>query len=565
MATSKIEDRSSDPTDPYSRGAQTFPELTPDQIERAKPFGTIESLAQGTQVFTRGERSVDFFILLDGAIDIIDHQHHGEAVITTHGPRQFTGEIDLFSDRKILVSGRMAEDGRVIRIDRVHFRKLLAAEPDIGDVVMRAFILRRVGLINHEQASVTLLTEPQSPDGLRIERFLKRNGHPVQVLYRDRHESARQLMDQHNVADDELPALVCAGGRPLRRPSNADVAECLGLSEAIDPETEYHVVIVGAGPSGLAAAVYAASEGLSTLVLESEAPGGQAGTSSKIENFLGFPTGVSGQELAGRAQVQAQKFGAKIVIPRQVSGIDCDTWPYHVVLECGTRIRAQSIVIASGARYRGLNLPDCSRFDGLGLHYAATYIESELCVDEEVIVVGGGNSAGQAAVFLSRHAKHVHMLVRGETLSDTMSDYLIGRIQASNRITLRTCTEITGLEGERHLDRVTWTCRRSGESETREIRRVFLMIGAVPNTDWLRGCVDLDDRGFVCVGGRLGPLNGFPLDRTAHLFETSQPGVFAVGDVRSNSVKRVASAVGEGSIAVQFIHRVLSEFRSERI
>jgi len=347
----------------------------------------------------------------------------------------------------------------------------------------------------------------------------------------------------------------------MRDPSNAELAACLGLAEEINPEEVYDVAVVGAGPSGLAAGVYAASEGLKTIILEAEAPGGQAGTSSKIENYLGFPTGISGQALAGRAQVQAQKFGAKIALPRTVAKVICEGLPYILQLQDGGEVRAQTIVIASGAHYRGLDLANCAAFEGAGIHYAATGMEAALCADEDAIVVGGGNSAGQAAVFLSRQARHVFILVRSRGLAASMSDYLIGRIEASRKITLMTETEITALEGGRHLERVTWTNRATEGSETRDIRHVFLMIGAKPNTEWLDGCVQLDEKGFVRTGPALTHVD-WPLDRPPFLLETSRPGVLAVGDVRTDSVKRVASAVGEGSVSVQLIHQVLAERRT---
>ncbi|QDV38928.1 FAD-dependent oxidoreductase [Tautonia plasticadhaerens] len=551
-----------DLNDAYQRRAEIFPRLSADQILRASRFGSIEPTPVGTTLFRRGERSVDFFIVLEGCIEILAHDCDGPHVVTVHGDRQFTGELDLFNDRKILVDGRMGADGRVIRIPRLEFRKLLLAEPDIGDVIMRAFILRRKGLIDHEQASVTLIASQLCPDGLRIERFLRRNGYPVRSLDADASDHARAALDGLGLAPGCGPVVFCPDDEVLRNPSNAELAECLGLAEGFDPGCSYDVAVVGAGPSGLAAAVYAASEGLSTLVIEAEAPGGQAGTSSKIENYLGFPTGLSGQSLAGRAQVQAMKFGAKIVLPRTVVGIDCDVHPYRILLEDGGVALARTVVIACGARYRGLDLPEARSYEGVGIHYAATSLESRLCADEEVVVVGGGNSAGQAAVFLSNHAKHVHMLVRGHRLADSMSDYLVGRIEASARITLRTCTEISGLGGDRHLESVTWRHRDTGEQEARPIRHVFLMIGAAPNSGWLPGCLTLDAKGFVRVGGHVGPDDGWPLERPPHILESSRPGIFAVGDIRADSVKRVASAVGEGSIAVQFIHRVLDEFRS---
>jgi len=551
-----------DPSDPYQRQAQTFPHLTPDQLERASRFGTVEELAAGTVLFERGDRGVDFFIVLAGAIEIYEHRNEDRErhVFCVHDPAQFTGDVDLFTDRRVLVGGRMREDGRVVRVDRAQFRKLMAAEPDIGELVMRAFILRRVGILIHDQAAVRLIGTRHSPDTHRLQRFMDRNGYPFRFLDADHPDTrgqARGELASFGLDRADLPVVICPNDQVGRNPSNAALAECLGLFEEIDVDRVHDVVVVGAGPAGLAAAVYAASEGLDTLVLEAEAPGGQAGTSSKIENYLGFPTGISGGALAGRAWVQAQKFGAKLALPRRVVALECDQRPYRLLLDDGTRVRTETVVIASGARYRSLDLANCRDYEGKGIHYAATELESALCTDEEVAVVGGGNSAGQAAVFLSRHAKHVHVLVRGARLADSMSDYLVGRIEASARITLRTRTAITALAGNGRLERVTWRCDDVPGDETRPVGNVFLMIGAVPNTDWLQGCLALDDKGFVQTG-----VPSEAPTRPPYLLETSQPGIFAVGDVRADSVKRVASAVGEGSIAVQYVHRVLAERRA---
>jgi thioredoxin reductase (NADPH) len=349
-----------------------------------------------------------------------------------------------------------------------------------------------------------------------------------------------------------LPVVIAPGEGVLHNPSNAELADALGLTEALDPNAIYDVAVVGAGPAGLAAAVYAASEGLRTIVVESLAPGGQAGTSSKIENYLGFPTGISGQALAGRAQVQAQKFGARLAISRSAVRLDCDRHPYGVGLEDGRTVAARAVVIASGARYRKLAVPDYARYEGKGIHYAATAMEAKLCAGEEVAVVGGGNSAGQAAVFLSRTVAHVHVVIRGAGLAATMSDYLVRRIAFSPRITVHPRTEITGLAGAAALRGVTWTDRDSGESETRPVGNLFVMIGAEPNTDWLDGCLALDDKGFIRTGQ---DADGRPL---ASPYGTTLPGIYAVGDVRSGSVKRVASGVGEGSVVIQAVHQFLN-------
>ena len=468
-----------DPTDPYSRSAQTFPELSVEMAERVAAFGKEEALPKGTYVFRRGERGVDFFLVLEGSIEILDFDKHGEPhIITIHGPRQFTGELDLFNERQILVSGRTGADSRVVRIKRPDFRRMVTAEPDIAEIIMRAFILRRVGLIRHGHGGVTLVGSSHGGDTLRIERFLMRNGYPHRMLDTDHDKDAQGFLDCFELTPAELPVVVAPDNTVLRNPSNADLADALGLTETIDPEVVYDLAVVGAGPAGLAAAVYGASEGLSTIVIEAMAPGGQAGTSSKIENYLGFPTGISGQALAGRAQVQAQKFGARLAISRPAVAIEKNGGAYHVTLEGGNTVSSRVVVIATGARYRKLDVPNYAKFEGQGIHYAATAMEAQLCLNEEICVVGGGNSAGQAAIYLSRHAKHVYILVRSNGLAASMSDYLVQRIEASPRITLLCETEITALEGDSFLEQVTWTNRAKGDVECKMMSNVFVMIGA---------------------------------------------------------------------------------------
>lgn len=540
-----------DAADPYAREAQTFPQLTAEQAERVGRYGVRERLPAGTLVFERGERSVDFFLVLEGSIEIFDRTPDGhENVFTIHAARQFTGELDLFNDRRILVSGRTGAESEVVRVPRSAFRALITGEPDIGEIIMRAFILRRVGLIQHQQGGVILIGPAHSGDTQRIERFLTRNGYPHRTLDTEAEAGAEGFLESFEITPDQLPVVIMPGDSVLRNPATPELADALGLTEAIDPAKVYDVAVVGAGPSGLASAVYAASEGLETIVVEGLAPGGQAGTSSKIENYLGFPTGISGQALAGRAQVQAQKFGARLAISRHATGIDCESAPYRLRLDDGGTIAARAVVIATGARYRKLDVPDYARFEGEGIHYAATSLEARLCAREDVIVVGGGNSAGQAAVFLSQHARHVHILVRGAGLAATMSDYLIQRIDASPKITLHPFTEIVALAGGAQLEEVSWRDRKTGEIETHGIRNVFVMIGAAPNTDWLNGCVALDEKGFVLTGRE---HRRYPIT-----YATSREGIFAVGDVRAGSVKRVASGVGEGSVVVQAIHQYLN-------
>ncbi|MGB3848633.1 MAG: FAD-dependent oxidoreductase [Tunicatimonas sp.] len=552
-------DQSIDLNDPYNRTDQIFPTLSPEHIELIKPFGEVQAVESGTMLFERGERSVDFFVILEGFVEIYDYAADGTRVITVHRERQFTGELDLFNNREILVGGKMGANGQVIRISRDQFRKLIAAEPEVYEIIMQAFILRRRGLISHQQASVTVVAEQQSSQALRIERFLERNGYPLKVLD-FQSEAGQQLLNRCNVSSEELPMVFLHNKEEvLRNPSNLELAQSLGLVEQIEENHVYDVTVLGAGPAGLSATVYAASEGLSTLLIEAEAPGGQAGTSSKIENYLGFPLGVSGQGLAGRAQVQAHKFGATIALPYSAQGLDCSEQPYRVQLTDDCAVQTKTVIIATGARYRKLDVANETKFEGVGIYYAATAMEGTLCKDEEAIVVGGGNSAGQAAVFLSRYARHVHVLVRGEGLASSMSNYLIQRIEASPRITLHPHTEIDTLEGERHLERVVWKNNQTGATETQAIKHIFLMLGAVPNTQWLNGCLQLDEKGFILTGRDVSDGEDWPMERPRMMMETSVPGVFAAGDVRAGSTKRVASGVGEGAITVSQLHQALAE------
>lgn len=521
---------------------------------RVASYGQEERIEGGRFLFERGQRGVDFFAVLEGGIEIIHTDAQGTArIVTTHRARQFAGEMDLFNERQILVSGRTVGDTRLIRVRRADFRRLVAGEPDIGEIIMRAFILRRVGLVRHHQGGVALVGRRNAADTLRLQRFMTRNNYPHQLLDIDSDPQARSFLDCFALKPEQLPVLVLPGKVHLLNPTTIELADALGLTEPIDPQKIYDVAVVGAGPAGLAAAVYAASEGLSTVVLESIAPGGQAGTSSKIENYLGFPTGISGAALAGRAQSQAQKFGARLAIARTVTGLDCASRPFRLQLgDGGLTMQTRAVVVASGARYRKLDLENYTRYEGQGIHYAATAMESNLCRGEEVAVVGGGNSAGQAAMYLAESVRHVHMIIRGGGLSATMSDYLVQRIAHSPKITLYPFSEITALEGDAFLRQVSWTQLKTNVVTTRPIANLFLMIGAEPNTEWLNGCLVLDSKGFVETGR--------DADNRALTspFATATPGVFAVGDVRSGSVKRVASGVGEGSVVVQAIHQYLN-------
>jgi thioredoxin reductase (NADPH) len=422
-----------------------------------------------------------------------------------------------------------------------------------------------LALITNNLGNVIVMGSRHSADTLRLREFLGRNGYPYTFVDLDKDKMSQELLDRFKVMIDEVPVVICDTRIVLRNPSTQELAECLGLNVSIDNSHIRDLIIVGAGPSGLAAAVYAASEGLDALVVETESPGGQAGSSSKIENYLGFPTGVSGQELASRALTQAQKFGAKMMVAHRIVKLNCDRRPYQLILDDGNVLSGKAVVIATGAQYNKPKIENLKKFEGQGIYYGATYIEAQLCEDEEVIVVGGGNSAGQAAVYLSQTARKVHMLVRSGGLAETMSRYLIQRISENPAIELHCNTEIVSLEGDTQLERVRWVDKTTGERSVHEIRHVFIMAGASPRTDWLRGCVAMDDKGFILTGRDLDAISGtgrsfaWPLARAPQMLETSLPGVFAVGDVRSGNVKRVASAVGEGAISVHLVHRALAE------
>ncbi|MEM6363634.1 MAG: FAD-dependent oxidoreductase, partial [Planctomycetota bacterium] len=425
------------PAVPVGRENEAFPKLSQAQVQRIRGYGTTEYLKAGTETFTRGQVSADFFVIVSGCIEIFDFDCDGQPrVFTVHGTNQFTGEIDLFSNRKVLVGGRTGKDSEVIRLNRAEFREMLASESDLGEIITRAFILRRLGILDQNLGGALLIGRRDDPETLQLRQFLQRNGYPVQVAVDGEDDLATDVLKKHGKLDAKLPLLLCHGEDLLQQPSLLEVAKTVGIVEWPDSNQCYDLAIIGGGPGGMAAAVYAASEGLSTVVLERNAPGGQAGTSSKIENYLGFPNGLSGQELAGRAQLQAQKFGATLALPMSVYCIEGDASPYKICVEEHEKINARNIIIASGATYRTLTVDNYRRFEGRGIHYAATAIEAGLCDNDPVIVVGGGNSAGQAAVYLSRRAKHVYMLVRSDSLAASMSDYLIRRIDASNDITL---------------------------------------------------------------------------------------------------------------------------------
>lgn len=543
---------------------QIFPHLTEFQIARASLFGRRRMVEPGELLFQPGDANISMYISLSGSLEIVQPELNGERLIITHLPGSFTGELLMISGQRCFVLGRVKEGGEFIEITADSLRTLIARDAELSEIIMRAFILRRLALITNHLGNVVLMGSRHSAHSLRLREFLNRNAYPHTYVDLDTDKASQELLDRFSIKLSDVPVVICNGQTVLRNPTTQQLADCLGLNAGVDTTQVRDLIIVGAGPSGLAAAVYAASEGLDALVIETDAPGGQAGSSSKIENYLGFPTGVSGQELASRAIAQAQKFGAKILVGHSVKKLNCQRRPYEVILDSGEALAARAVVISTGAQYNKPQIANLANFEGRGVYYGATFIEAQLCENSDVVVVGGGNSAGQAAVYLSQTARKVYMLVRSGGLSETMSRYLIQRISENPAIELRYRTEIVGLEGDNELKRVTWVDRATGETSTHDICHVFIMAGASPRTCWLQGCMALDEKGFILTGRDLDAINGlghpiWPLSRRPQMLETSLPGVFAVGDARAGNVKRVASAVGEGSIAIHLVHRVLAE------
>jgi len=543
------------------RREQMFPRLSTAQLGRLEPAGRRRRVRAGEIVAEQGDATPSFFVVLSGALAIAHPDRDQEVPLHVLRQGEFNGEVNMLSARPSLVRTRAIEAGELLVINPEDLRKVVQSDAELSELLMRAFILRRVALIAGAFGDTVLIGSTHSAATLRIREFLTRNAQPHAYIDVDKDPGVQALLDRFGLHVTDVPVVICGQVRVLKNPANEELAECLGFNRVLDATAVRDLVVVGAGPAGLAAAVYGASEGLDVLVLESNAPGGQASFSSKIENYLGFPTGISGLALAGRAYTQAQKFGAEVAVARSAVKLRCEPPLHTVEMSAGGSVKARSLVIATGVQYRKLPLADLSRFEGLGIYYGATHMEAQLCEAEDVIIVGGANSAGQAAVFLGATARRVQILVRGPGLAETMSRYLIRRIEESRNITVRTLTQIVALEGEAHLERVQVRDARSDHTETLPIRHVFLMTGAIPNTEWLQGAVALDGKGFVKTGPELGreDLIGWPLPPAPFLLETSVPGVFAVGDVRAGSVKRVASAVGEGSICVQLVHRVLAE------
>jgi len=550
-----------------TRFDQLFPVLDTRQVETAKRFasGPARPFAPAEPIYDAGQRNVPSWLVLDGAVEIVRRDGlHRQSSVVSLGAGQFTGEVGQLAGRGTLAAAQAGPEGcTALPFDAAHIRALVIGSADVGEIVMRAFILRRVALIQ-EGGAGSLLIGPSSPDLIRLQGFLSRNAYPYTVLDVFSDEEAHALVERFGILPNELPLMVCPNGAILRRPTDAEAAACLGITPELDAKTIYDVAVVGAGPAGLAAAVYGASEGLSVIVLDQRAYGGQAGASARIENYLGFPTGISGQALAGRAFTQAQKFGAGIAISLEAVRLDCAAaqlhagGPFRLEIANGQAVQARIVVIASGARYRRPAISNLSDFDGAGVSYWATPIEAQLCEGEEVVLIGGGNSAGQAVVFLAPKVKRLHLVVRSKGLEANMSRYLIERINALSDVSLHVGTEIVALDGDRAggLKAVTFRDRAIGAIKTYPLRHLFLFIGADPNADWLANCVAVDEKGFVVTGAGFsaGDVGRVPLP-----LETSMPGVFAIGDVRANSTKRVGAAIGEGAAVVAQIHSVLAQ------
>ncbi len=535
-----------------------FPTLSAKDLAALTARGHPREIDAGDVLFAEGDREFSFFVVLEGSIEIVDNSRATPRTVTVHRPGQFTGDVDVLSGRTVLVTGRASEDGRVLQLSRAELRRAVDELPELGETILKAFLMRRTLLLGGGFEGVKIIGSRFSPDAHRLRDFATRNAVPFTWLDLDTDEQADALLRQLGVPPSATPIVMGRQGRWHRNPSLAEFAHCAGLTPTLEDDHVYDLVVVGAGPAGLAASVYAASEGLDVLTADALAAGGQAGTSSRIENYLGFPTGISGAELTRNALIQAQRFGARITVPCEVRSLGIDGGERIVTLADRTRLRTRCVLVATGVEYRKLDVPRFADFDGAGIYYAATDMEARLCRGEEIVVVGAGNSAGQAIVYLARHARRIYVVVRGGELEASMSRYLVDRVQGLENVTIHCGAVVTGLEGDGHLAAVQV---RVGAEEpaTLETKALFLFIGADANTAWLRGCVELDRKGFVLTGTGLPPGTvdadrWRSAGRAPFLLETSLPGVFAAGDVRSGSVKRVASAVGEGSMAVSFVH-----------
>jgi thioredoxin reductase (NADPH) len=548
-------------SDNQTKPAAYAPILSEAQIDRIRAFGSLRQVTAGQILYQPNDETPSVFVVISGRIQIIAVVGGEDQLVTTYGPGQFSGELLMISGRRSIYRCQSDEAGELLELSANNLRTLIARDAELSDIFMNAFLARRSSLRDAGHGNVVLVGSSGSANTLALREFLSRDGHPYAYFDVGSDAAAQKLLDRFGAGIADIPLVICNNAIVLRNPTPQELAECLGFNRAIDQVVIRDVIVVGAGPAGLAAAVYAASEGLNVLVIERSAPGGQAGSSSKIENYLGFPTGVSGQELAARAIAQSEKFGAKIMVAHGVARLNCEEAPYKVTLDDGQQFSTRTIVLATGAQYNKLDLANLDAFTGKGIYYNATFMEAQACAGEPVIVVGGGNSAGQAAVFLSQNTAGVDMMIRGPSLAATMSRYLVQRIEENRRIRVHYSSQITDLAGIDPLERVSWLDKASGKTTTQPMRHVFVMTGASPKTPWLSHCVALDEKGFVLTGHDLRSAQApiaWPHSRPPRMLETSLPWVFAVGDARSGNVKRVAAAVGEGSIVVHHVHQILS-------
>ncbi len=554
-----------DPERVEAIGRIAFPRLDEQQLSRIREVARERTLANGETLWSVGERTASFFVVLSGEVEIRQPDTQGKShLIVRHGPGGFTGDVDLLSPKASVVEGVAYGETQVLEVCPDTLKRLVVADSQISDTVLAAFMARRRLLMMQGMGDITLIGSRYSPEVYALREFLERNSRPFRWIDVEADETYENLLEAFRISPEDTPAVITSTGKVCRNPSVTSLAANLGLSD-IGDERVYDMVVVGAGPAGLAASVYGGSEGLDVVVLDATAPGGQAGTSSKIENYLGFPMGISGRELAQNALMQAEKFGVRFVTPRRACGLIRDGKVYVITLENDKRLRTRTLCIATGVFYRRLPAQGAANFEGRGIYFGATGMEAELCRNEQIAIVGGGNSAGQAAVFLSKFASKVHILIRSGDLEHSMSRYLINRIESLSNVKLHKHTQITHFQGNGRLEQVHVRRGEAQDTERFPVRHVFVFIGAAPNTDWLQGGVSLDEKGFVCTGPDV-PLEALELeewgaDRRPFIFETNRPGVFAAGDVRSGSTKRVASAVGEGSVIVQFVHKVIGGVR----
>jgi thioredoxin reductase (NADPH) len=537
--------------------SSAFPRLDDEQIAALRRFGTSARFGPGDTLFAEGETDVPCFVIESGEVAIVERSNGREHTVVVHEPREFTGDVDTLTGRPAMVSALARAACETLRIPAAELRRIVGELPRLGDVLLRAFLMRRQLLEQAGFAAARVIGSRFCRDTYRVREFLARNKVPFAWIDVENDANVNTLLARLGVGAGETPLVIVGNGRMLRSPSNAELADALGIRKPIE-RTVYDLAIVGAGPAGLAAAVYGASEGLKTLVLDQTAPGGQAGGSSLIENYMGFPAGLSGAELANRALIQAQKFGARFSLPAQVKALRCERGFHVLEVDGAGEVAAKCILVSAGASYRRLDAADCARFEGLGVYFAATAVEAELCRSAQVVIVGSGNSAGQAAIFLAARASRVLLVLRGDDLRKNMSDYLARRIERASEIEVRRHTELVRMHGDNWLSAVELRDRRTGDSERIACPAAFVFIGAHPHTDWLPDAIGLDADGFVKTGPQPGDGAGWPLARQPYLLETSCPGVFAAGDVRVGSIKRVASAVGEGAMAVKFAHEYLA-------